>query len=51
MTLVWVALLVAGLVFLVAWSRHRRGKDPALGVVSHQWLAEQRQRSDGVSQQ
>jgi hypothetical protein len=52
MTVVWAAVGIAALVFAVAWSRYRRSKDPALGlgVVSHQWLAEQRQRSDGVSQ-
>jgi len=49
-TFVWAAIGVAALISSIAWSRYRRWKDPALGVVSHQWLAEQRQRSDEVSQ-
>jgi hypothetical protein len=49
-TIVWIAIAVAGLVSLILWSKYRRGKDPDLGVVSHQWLAEQRQRLDSASQ-
>jgi heme exporter protein D len=50
MTLVWAAIAVAVLVWVVALLRSRRSKDRDLGVVSHQWLAEQRQRSDSASQ-
>jgi type VI protein secretion system component VasF len=50
MTIVWAAIAVAGLVCVVAWSWYRRSQDRDLGVVSHQWLAEQRQRSDSVIQ-
>jgi hypothetical protein len=50
MTIIWTAIAIAGLVWFVAWSWHRRSQDRDLGVVSHQWLAEQRQRSDSVSQ-
>jgi hypothetical protein len=50
MTLVWAAIAIAGLVSFVVWSKYRRFKDRDLGVVSHQWLAEQRQRLDSASQ-
>jgi len=49
-TIVWAAIAVAGLVCVVAWAFYRRRKDDDLGVISHQWLAEQRQRSDSASQ-
>lgn len=50
MTIVWIVLAVVGVASVLAWARYRRGKDHDLGVVSDHWIAEQRQRSDSVSQ-
>ena len=51
MMIVWVGIAAAGLLSVVVWSRYRTRKDPDLGVVSHQWLAEHRLgRSDSGSQ-
>ena len=44
MIIVWAAIGIAALVSSVAWSRYCGSKDLDLGGVSHQWLAEQRQR-------
>jgi hypothetical protein len=48
--LFWTAIAAGGLVCLVAWAWYQRRKDDDLGVISHQWLAEQRQRTDSASQ-
>jgi hypothetical protein len=44
MTLTWTAIVigVVGLLIAALWSRARARNDTDLGVVSHNWLAEQR---------
>jgi len=43
-TLTWTAIIigVVGLLIAALWSRTRGRNDADLGVVSHSWLAEQR---------
>ena len=44
MTLTWTAIVigVVGLLIAALWSRARARNDTDLGVISHTWLAEQR---------
>jgi hypothetical protein len=44
MTFAWttIGLSLAGFLVAAVWSRTRARKDTDLGVLSHQWLAEQR---------
>jgi hypothetical protein len=46
MTLTWTAIVIGlvGLLIAALWSRARARNDADLGVISHHWLAEQRNR-------
>lgn len=43
-TMAWTAIALGGAVFLAlrAWSGWRAPREPSLGTVSDQWLAQQR---------